>query len=168
MGTIEIIASQVVSVDPTLRGAAVLSRLPDAMVTELRAGFVITVRVKNPDPNVTPDLMFEFDTASRLTSVSWRHMLNDMNSASDLFDALGRLIGRRMLVMPSEFDVYGTAKRRSCQSLSWLISKHQRLSLQVVQPALRTMGREVILRHRLRQPHAMVAAAPALWSMLDA
>jgi hypothetical protein len=37
-----------------------------------------------------------------------------------------------------------------------------------VQPVPRTIGREIILRHRLRQPHATVAATPALWSMSDA
>ncbi len=167
--SLEAIARQVACVDPRLNGAALISRLPEALVRDFKTGFVITVSLnRSLETTLTPDLTFEFGRKSRLTSVTWRDMRNDMNSASDLFDALGRLICRRTPVTPSEFSAYGTAERSSCQSLSWLISKHQRLILQMVQPAPRTIGREIILRHRLRQPHAMVAAAPALWWMSDA
>lgn len=166
---LEAIASEVACVDPRLHGQALVNRLPEAPVRDFRTGFIVTVSLnRSRGTNLTPDLAFEFCRKSRLTSVTWRDMRNDMISASDLFDAFGQLICSRTPGMPAEFSAYGTAERNSCQSLSWLISRHQRLILQMVQPVPRTVGREIILRHRLRQPHAMVAAAPTLWWTADA
>lgn len=164
MRTIELIAQQVIAVDPALRCEAVLNRMPSACVTPRKFGCAITIALPKPDAIITPNLVFEFDGSSRLIAAFWHQMFNDMNSAADVFETLDPLVRRRMPFPPTEFRAIGRARTASQHSYSWSATGSEQVHLQMTQPRPRTLGREVTLRHRLHQPHALVAATPALWA----
>lgn len=168
MRTLELIAQQVIGADPLLRSTALLKHLPAALVVRRKAGCVIRITMLDPDATVAPHMAFEFDKASRLTAVTWQQMFNDMNSATDVFHELERLVRHRMPFPAREFRGVGTAGRPSSQSYSWAATEHQQIHLQMVQPRPRMRGREVSLRHWLEQPQATIAASPGLWAASDA
>ena len=163
MSTTDIIARQIVNIDPTLRAPGVLDALPGAQVQKLRDGCIITIKVKEPDAGIVPDILLQFDSQSRIVLATWRQTFEQTDAAFDLFESLERVARRHMLVRPTQDVRVGSRKVRSSFGYTWRISGHQHLSLQAVQPRLRTISREIALTHRLAQSEAMVATTPALW-----
>ena len=164
MGTLTVIARQILDIDPALKSTTVIGFLPNAEVTPLKTGHRIALRAKNSDLGVDPNFTVDFDESSLIIAATWRQMFNDINSAFEVFCDLDRLARKRMLVVPKTFNGIGNRRNGAHLSHTWSISMHQHIGLQMTQPVPRTLGREIIFRHSLRQPNAMIAGAPALWS----
>lgn len=163
MSTIETITRQVASLDPTLRSEAVLLALPQARVRKLKDGCEIQISVRDPDPGVVPEIALRFDCTTRLVASCWTQSFPDINAAADMFEVMERLVRKHMLVRSTRHVTIGTRRVRSTMGQTWRISDHQSLTLQVTQPKVRVLNREVSLVHRLRQVDSTVATTPALW-----
>lgn len=161
--SLDVIARQIVNVDPALNAAELLRLVPRAKVTKLRNGCVVTITVRESDLSVTPDVHFQFDHQARIVSAAWGQFYPDASEAFDVFDQIERVARRHMLVRPTQRITVGSRKARSSFGYDWRVSDHQGLTLAAAQPRVRDRGREISLRHRLRQTEAKVASTPALW-----
>ncbi len=163
MRTIEIIVRQVTSLDPALRSEALLAAVPQARVRKLKNGCDVEISVRDPDPGVVPDIVLRFDASTRVVGGCWAQLFPDINGAADMFEVMERLIRKHMLVRPARYATPGNRKVRSNMGQTWRISEHQSLTLQMTQPRVRVLSREVSLVHSLRQVDSTVASTPALW-----
>lgn len=163
MRTTEIIVRQVTSLDPALRSEALLAAVRQARVRKLKAGCEVQVGVRDPDPGAVPDIVLRFDASTRVVEGRWAQLFPDINGAADMFEIMERLIRKHMLVRSTCHVTVGNRKVRSIYGQTWRISEHQSLTLQMTQPRVRVLSREVSLVHSLRQVDSTVASTPALW-----
>lgn len=161
--SLDVIARQIVNVDPGLNATELLDLIPRARVTKLRRGCLVTIAVRETDVGVTPDITFQFDHQGRIVSAAWGQFYADANDAYGVLDQIERVARRHMLVRPTQRITIGSRKVRSSFGYDWRISDHQGLSLVAAQPRVRVAGREIRFLHQLRQSEAKVASTPALW-----
>ena len=117
--SLDVIARQIVDVDPALNAAELLRLVPRAKVTKLRNGCVVTITVRESDLSVTPDVHFQFDHQARIVSAAWGQFYPEASEAFDVFDQIERVARRHMLVSPTQRITVGSRKARSSFGYDW-------------------------------------------------
>lgn len=158
MSTIETVADCIINASPTWIAPDVWAKAPSATVKKLRVGCTITLKVRDPDPGVAPQITLGFNGKTQVTSVSWRQIFADVRDASQTFDFLRTTATAALMVRPRHDAQIGSKKVRSAISCRWTPSANDSLRLIQSQLKMRSFERELVFERTFRQPNAAVAA----------